>query len=75
PAPVRAEVDGALGAAAEEATREAPDESRIARLLGSAARALRDAGAIGAAGSTLVEAFRQAAALVGPLGQAAIAFL
>jgi hypothetical protein len=75
PSPVRTQVDGALSAAAEEAARDEPDRSRVADFLGSAAQALKDAGAIGAAGSTLVDAFRQAAALIGPLGQAAVAFL
>jgi hypothetical protein len=73
--PARVTVDCALSAAAAEAASEAPDRGRVAELLGTATRALHRAGAFGAGAATLVEAIRQAATVLGPAGQAAVAFL
>jgi hypothetical protein len=73
--PARATVECALNAAAAEAASEAPDRGRVAELLGTATSALRAAGAFGAGASTLVEAIRQAATVLGPLGAAAVALL
>jgi hypothetical protein len=71
--PARATVDCALNAAAAEAARDAPDRGRVAELLATATRALHTAGAFGAGAATLVEAIRQAATVLGPVGQAAVA--
>jgi hypothetical protein len=73
--PARATVDVALNAAAAEAAREAPDRGRVAEFLGTATHSLHAAGAFGAGAATLVEAIRQAATVLGPFGQAAIALL
>jgi hypothetical protein len=71
----RATVDHTLNAAAAEAARPEPDRGRVAELLGTATRTLHAAGAFGAGAATLMESVRQAAAMLGPVGHAAIAFL
>jgi hypothetical protein len=73
--PARATVDCALNAAAAEAARQEPDRGRVAELLGTATRALHSAGALGAGAATLVDAVRQAATMLGPVGHAAVALL
>jgi len=71
----RATVDCALNAAAAEAARPEPDRGRVAELLGTATRALHSAGALGAGAATLVDAVRQVATMLGPVGHAAVALL
>jgi hypothetical protein len=71
----RSSVDWALGAAAAQATSARPDKCRIAEMLATATEALREAGALATAGTTLVVALRRAAALLGPLGAVLVALL
>lgn len=75
PEPVRESVNAALSAASTEAAKDVPDRGRTAELLSATARALNQAGALGAGATAVVTAIRHAAALVGPLGPAAIALL
>lgn len=72
PAAVRSVVDQALSAASSEAARPRPDKHRVAELLGTAARGLREAGAFTSAGTSLAEALRRAGAVLGPIGSAAL---
>jgi hypothetical protein len=67
-------VNEALSAASAEAAQPNADQGRIAGLLESAVRGLRDAGALVDAGTSLGAALRRAATALGPLG-AAVLFL
>lgn len=68
-------VDRALSAASAEATRPQLDNVRVAALLNSATRGLRDAGAVVDATTSLGESLRRAASVLGPVGAAVLALL
>jgi hypothetical protein len=68
-------VNESLGAAAEEAAQLSPDRYRVAENLGKAANTLQGAGALVGAGTTVLEALRRAAGLLGPIGVAVIGAL
>ncbi len=72
--PVRASVDSALRAAAE-ATDGEPDKRCAAEMLTKATRTLKEAGALTSAGTSLLEALRRAASILGPLGATVLALL
>jgi hypothetical protein len=67
-------VNASLRAAAEEAGRPTPRRFCVAAHLGAAAATLQEAGALGA-GTTVHEALRRAADLLGPIGVAVIGAL
>jgi hypothetical protein len=71
----RSSVDAALTAAAADAGAPKPDRKRIADRLLSAARALKEAGALTNAATSLIEALRRAASLLGPVGATVLALL
>ena len=68
-------VNESLGAAAKEAAQLSPDRYRVAEHLGKAANNLQEAGALVGAGTTVLEALRRAAGLLGPIGVAVIGAL
>ena len=70
-----ATVNESLGAAAQEAAQSTPNRYCVAEHLGAAATTLREAGALLGAGTTVLEALRRAAALLGPIGVAVIGAL
>jgi len=69
PAPARREADSAMADVETELAATRPDRGRIGARLGTAAAALRDAGALAAAGASLVEPLSRLAAWLGPAGQ------
>jgi hypothetical protein len=75
PPEVRGPVDRALASAAEEAAHQQPDKSRVAELLGSAVKTLKEAGTVATAGTALIETLRRAAMLLGPVGHSALALI
>lgn len=75
PHTARVAVEGALAAAATEATGPAPDKGKIAQLVQRATHVLDDAGALTAAGGGLAESLRRTATVLGPAGKALIALL
>lgn len=75
PRTVRAKADDALLSAAAEAGNGKPDKRRIADLLARAINTLKEAGALTAAGNSLLESLRRAASLLGPVGAAVLALL
>jgi hypothetical protein len=70
--PALAKVNEALDAAAREAAQPRPDKHRVAEHVGAVARTLKEVGALAGAGTEVVAALRRAAALLGPVGLAAI---
>jgi hypothetical protein len=75
PPDVRAPVDAALSGAADEAAKDEPDKRRIADMLATAGRTLKEAGGVVTAGNGLIDALRQAAAVLGPVGAAVLALI
>ena len=72
PPPTLEAVNQSLDAAAREAAQPKPDKHDVAEHLGNAARMLKEAGAFVEAGTSIVEALRRAAGLLGPVGAALI---
>jgi DNA-binding FadR family transcriptional regulator len=72
PPPTLEAVNQSLDAAAREAAQAKPDKHDVAEHLGTAARTLEEAGALVGAGTSVVEALRRAAGLLGPVGAALI---
>jgi hypothetical protein len=72
PPPILEAVNRSLDAAAREAAQPKPDKHNVAEHLGTAARTLNEAGALVGAGTTVLEALRRAAGLLGPVGAALI---
>jgi hypothetical protein len=70
--PTREAVNEELEAAAREAAQPKPDKHDVAEHLGAAARTLNEAGALVGAGTSVLEALRRAAGLLGPVGAALI---
>jgi hypothetical protein len=70
-----ASVTEALSAAAKEAALPTPNRYCVAEHLRGAATILREAGALVGAGTTVVEALRRAASLLGPIGIAVVGAL
>jgi hypothetical protein len=64
-----------LATAAAEAGRPDPDRRRVARLLEQATRTLGEAGALSAAGASLVDSIRRTANVLGPAGKTVLALL
>jgi hypothetical protein len=75
PRTVRAKADDALLSAAAEAGNGKPDKRRIAELLGRSISALKEAGALAAAGTSLLDSLRRAGSLLGPVGATVLALL
>lgn len=75
PPDLRATAEAAVGAAAGEAGRPAPDRGRIAQLLGEATTVAGEAGALATAGTGLVESLRRTATILGPAGKTLLALL
>ena len=76
PPPTLEAVNRSFDAAAREAAEPKPDRYRVAEHLGTAARTLEEAGALGGdAGDALLQALRRATQLLGPAGLAAIGIL
>jgi hypothetical protein len=71
----RAGAARSVAAAAAELERPEPDRRAVATRLGRAAAILRDAGALSAAGTALVESLRRSAAVLGPAGKTLLALL
>jgi hypothetical protein len=65
-------VNQSLEAAALEAAQPKPDKHGVAEHLGKAAQTLKDADASIGAGTSVVQALRRAAELLGPVGAALI---
>jgi hypothetical protein len=59
----------ALGIASREVARASPDMRRVADAVNRAAQLLRDGGAFGGSGRTLVDSLRRIVALLGPAGK------
>ena len=72
PPTIREAVNQELEAAAREAAQPKPDKHGVAEHLGTAARTLNEAGALVGAGTSVLEALRRAAGLLGPVGAAMI---
>jgi len=68
-------VDGALDSAAEEAAKEQPDRRRLAGLLGMATRVIKEANSFVSGCTAVLDSLAKAAALLGPLGHAALALV
>jgi len=66
-------VNQALDAASQEAAAVKPNRYEVGEHLGEAARTLKEAGALGGAGTAAGQALRRAAQLLGPAGLATIA--
>jgi hypothetical protein len=75
PAPTRAVLDRTLDEADREARSPAPDKTRLARHLESAAEILRSSGALVTAGAQVVAPLHALAAWLGPLGASAARLL
>ena len=73
PVVLRDVLDDALDSAAAEAAKAQPDRRRLAGLLGAAARVAKQAGTVASGCTAVIDALRQAAVLLGPLGHAALA--
>jgi hypothetical protein len=69
------QVNESLAAAAREAAQARPNRYCVAEHLGAATSTLREAGALVGAGTTVLEALRRAAGLLGPIGVAVIGAL
>jgi hypothetical protein len=75
PAATRKAVNALLAAAEAEAGKTLPDRARIAQLVTKAALTLEDAGELLTAGTSLVEAFRRIATVLGPEGKPLLTLL
>ena len=62
----------ALSIASREVSRASPDMRRVADAVSRAAQLLRDCGAFGGSGRTLVESLRRVVDLLGPAGKTVI---
>lgn len=75
PHTARVAAEGALAAAASEASAPEANRGRIAQLLERTTHVLDDAGALTTTGTGLAESLRRAAVALGPAGKAALALL
>lgn len=65
-------VNRALDMAAREAANPKPDKHDVAQHLGTAARTLKEAGALVDAGASVAQLLRRAVSLLGPIGLAVV---
>ena len=68
-------VDEALAAASAEAAQARPERDRVAGFLSTATLRLKEAGALADAGSSLAQALRRCASVLGPAAATVLALL